>query len=1552
MPVSFSRLRIAGFKSFAEPATVEIRPGLTGIVGPNGCGKSNVVEALRWCMGESSARSLRGGEMDDLIFAGTAARPARSHAEVSLTLDGTEGAVPPPFGALAELQIDRRLERGAGSAYRVNGREQRARDVQTLFADLNSGARSSGMVSQNRVSALVNARPDERRAVLEEAAGITGLHARRHEAELKLRATETNLGRAEDLRQQLEGVVRSLGAQSEQARRYREIASALRDAESSLLALLHARARLAVERTGEARRNAAAALVLAERAAAEADRAAEAAEAGLPAPREEEALARALLERRRVEAEGAEAEVERLRAAFQASEARVEQAAADHSAAAARLEDARDATGRLEAEREALVEARASLPARQAAAVERRRTLDIRVAEAAAALEDARIAVEEGRRHRDDARRVRDEAAARLEEAAARAGMARAERDALRDRRPSADTLEAALAARANSARMLAEAAKRLEDANATLSTAQRRDDAAQADARAAAERRENVATALRSAEAAAGRATSALVELRGRDAAARDALPDPDIVADAERGARQAAAEAEKALEAAEDAVRRREAAHAARLEAEARHRDAERERAARESALRDATIRLERADKALHAAQAGLRDAKGALLPPDQLDQAAEAERLAERTLAEARRDEQAAEEASRLASRAAAEADAALAEAQARIGGLEAEADGLGRLLGIGPDGAPATAGQAGVATGGGAPSRAPPVVDGSPGTVPEDGIGTTPANSDLLDVAAAIRGPAELDLAVATLFGEGLDAAVSIAAAPPSADAGRAFLLLPPADPAPLPEGATPLARLVDAPPALARALEACGVLDAAGDGDRLQPMLRPGQVLVDRAGALWRWDGFRVAAGQPNGAAVKLQQRRRWRFLQDALAEARLALDVVDAARDEAAARRTEADTALSRCRAARPPAELALLTARKRHAELAQQDAAARARIGARQPQHDDALAAQDAAARAHEEARNALAALAEREGDAPARDAARTAEQAAAVEAEAARQRQRACDAARDAARTRAEQLAGRDRDARGALDTLQPLIERALADEQAARLALDAARNAHAAVPDPAGAAEAAEAASDAVHAAAKAQADARAARAAAEIADRAAREAAERVERTALEVDTRLAVAEPRAAETEAERDAAAARLDAAERALHALPDLAAGEHALAEAAAALDSLRNAQNDALQDQAALRAEEASLQARAAPLESGLAEWAGRLRDAAADHEETERRLRAAQAEWDRAALTPDALVERLDAAARAVAAAMARHAEAAGASEAAATRQRDAHAARDATARALNNAREALLRAEGREEQARGVMATLLAEHGEQAGEAPRDLSDNAEAALRRRTASLAAERDALGPVNLRAEIELQDADQRMAHISKESAELETAINRLRGEVGQLNREGRERLMAVYAEVDRHFQSLFSRMFNGGRAHLGMVGSDDPLEAGLEIYAQPPGKKLSTLSLLSGGEQALTALSLIFAVFRCNPAPVCVLDEVDAPLDDANVERFCALITDMAREGGTRFLVVTHHQLTMANMDRLYGVTMQERGVSRVLSVDLEAASAMAG
>ena len=202
----------------------------------------------------------------------------------------------------------------------------------------------------------------------------------------------------------------------------------------------------------------------------------------------------------------------------------------------------------------------------------------------------------------------------------------------------------------------------------------------------------------------------------------------------------------------------------------------------------------------------------------------------------------------------------------------------------------------------------------------------------------------------------------------------------------------------------------------------------------------------------------------------------------------------------------------------------------------------------------------------------------------------------------------------------------------------------------------------------------------------------------------------------------------------------------------------------------------------------------------------------------------------------------------------------------------------------------------------------------------------------------------ERERIGPVNLIAADELAELEAQQGAGAAESEELTLAINRLRGSIGSLNREGRARLLAAFQAVDGHFRRLFATLFNGGQAHLALIDSEDPLEAGLEIFAQPPGKKLQSLTLLSGGEQALTAVALIFGLFLTNPAPICVLDEVDAPLDDANIERFCDLLEAMTRETDTRYLIVTHNAVTMSRMHRLFGVTMVEQGISRLVSVDL--------
>nr|WP_245217354.1 AAA family ATPase [Neoroseomonas nitratireducens] len=432
-----ARIRIAGFKSFAEPTNVEVRPGLTGIVGPNGCGKSNVVEALRWAMGETSAKAMRGGEMDDVIFAGTATRSGRNLAEVTLSLEDAEGLAPPPNQDQPELEIVRRITRGEGSAFRVNGKEVRARDVQTMFADIGSGARASAMVSQGRVSTLIQAKPEDRRQVLEEAAGIAGLRARRHEAELKLRQAETNLSRAEDLLGQLDTQRQGLQRQARQANRYRNLSGFVRQAEGEWLAILAARAgaagRLAAEQLAAARAGVRAAEAEAERAAI----AAFEAEQAIPAPRAAEAAARTALERRRVEAEGLEAEERRARDALAGAESRLAQIRRDLAHAEGVLRDAEAARERLAQEDAALAAVEGTLPRRRDEAGEALAAATDAVAAAERAAEAATVEAAEAAARAQAAGEARATAEARLARATQAHGRLHAEHEAaLRARVP------------------------------------------------------------------------------------------------------------------------------------------------------------------------------------------------------------------------------------------------------------------------------------------------------------------------------------------------------------------------------------------------------------------------------------------------------------------------------------------------------------------------------------------------------------------------------------------------------------------------------------------------------------------------------------------------------------------------------------------------------------------------------------------------------------------------------------------------------------------------------------------------------------------------------------------------------------------------------------------------------------------------------------------------------------------------------------------------------------------------------------------------------------
>jgi chromosome segregation protein len=1148
LPVHFRRLRIAGFKSFAEPVSVEIHPGLTGIVGPNGCGKSNVVEALRWAMGEQSTKSLRAGEMEDVIFAGTAGRPSRNIAEVTITLDETVGAVPPPFHEQPELEIIRRIERGAGSEYRVNGKEVRARDVQTLFADIASGAHASGMVSQGRVGALVTARPEDRRAVIEEAAGITGLHARRHEAELKLRAAEANLARAEDLRGQLEAQLAALKRQARQASRYRNISGAIRQAESELLSIQRARADAVRGEAQAALHAARLAVAAATEAATQAATQATEAAAALPALRAAESDARTSLERHRVAQEQIAAEEERARAALAEASRRLGQLRQDLSHAEQLSRDSEAAEQRLGAEDSQLAEADSGYAARAESA----------------------------------------------EEAATRA------------------------------------------------------------------------AEAVREAEAEANRATEAAAEVNASAQAVAQ------LLAQAEQRWR--------------------------RLDEQFARLTEERDRI-RSQAIEPASV-----------------DAAGA----EQM--------RAEADLAEARSAQDAAEHARSAAMQALAAAREKQSAADSVRAKLAAEANALAEVLAV-KDG-----------------ERWPPMVD-------------------------ALSVPAGLEAALGAALGEELTSAAD-------RDAARHWRELPEFDPIPaLPSGISSLAGLVRGPPALARALSQIGLVDDEATGDTSQAELAPGQMLVSRAGAVWRWDGYTIRAGTPTAAAVRLQQRNRLSVLQRDLAAAgheaeiaRAALEAVEAA-DRAAA------TAGQQARAARSEAERRLEQARAAHERLRTQAAAVAARLAA------------------------------------------------------------------------------------------------------------IDGQIDRHA------------------------------------------------------------------------AERDEAAAALAQAREARDGLPDLASLRSAVDSARARLSAARASEAAARRERDVLTQEHAVRTARRAAIAAERADWAQRAEDAARRVGELAARRDAAEAEHAALQEVPGQIAVRRADALDALEAAEATHRSAADTLAEAVNRSAEADRAARAAEAALAASREDAVRAEGVAGQAEQAWLAVAERIAERLGaspalpDPPAEILPETEDKARRRLERLLREREEMGPVNLRADVEAEAVEKQIATITAEHEELTTAIAKLRGSIGHLNREGRERLNAVFQQVDRNFQALFTRMFGGGRAHLALVGSDDPLEAGLEIYAQPPGKKLATLSLLSGGEQALTALSLIFAVFRCNPAPVCVLDEVDAPLDDANVERFCNLLEDVVRETATRFMVVTHHPLTMARMDRLYGVTMQERGVSRLLSVDLQLAAEMA-
>ncbi|NRB29501.1 MAG: chromosome segregation protein SMC [Rhizobiaceae bacterium] len=1144
--MEFNKLRLLGFKSFVEPTEFVIEKGLTGVVGPNGCGKSNLVEALRWVMGENSYKNMRASSMDDVIFSGSGARPSRNMAEVALFLDNADREAPAAFNDADELQVSRRIEREAGSVYRINGKDVRAKDVQLLFADVSTGARSPSMIGQGRIGELISAKPQARRALLEEAAGISGLHSRRHEAELRLRAAETNLERLDDVIGQLETQLESLKRQARQANRYRNIAGDIRKTEATILHLRWAAAKNALSEAQTALTQATMNVGETQLVQTDAAKAQAIIASKLPQLRDAEVKAAAALQRVMIARNQLDEEAKRIERRKREMQSRAAQLEADIAREEQMIAENSDIVAHLDREEKQLT------------------------------------SETEGREAREAEIKTKLEAA----------------------------TVE------------LAESEKVLNGLTQELASIRAQTNQIERTLREGGERKTRLEGQVASVE-------SELSDLARKISEVTDIQEKTQLVTDLE--AAVAAAEA-AALQAEQDAEAAREAEQAARQP----------------------------------------------------------------------------------------------VSQSQARISEIETEARTLAKVLNSG-------------------------------------GMDLFPAVLD------NIRAEAGFEKALGAALGEDLEM-------PLDKSAPAHWGLVSGSGDAPLPAGVASLADHVNAPQELARRLAQIGVVTAE-QGEALSGQLQPGQRLVTKDGDLWRWDGFRASAEAPTAAALKLEQKNRLAELDAAIVEATKQLRQVEA----------EFETAKT------------------------------------------TAVTARDAE---------------------------------------------------------------------RGSRETLRDLQNRLGT-----------------------------------------------------------ARKDLSQAERSVSELSNRRSALEEAKLRLNSSLEEAVAVITEAQATQATLPGMETLEsqvnvanNTMTNHRAALSQIR-VEHDGLARENAMRVE------RIGAIERERKAWNERAQNADRQIKTLRERLTQAKAQQQEVEDAPDMIaVKRRELDAQ-ISEAEEKRKFAADALATMENDQRDADKVANDALSALSDAKQVSARAEERvaaAQERRSEVEARIREDLEcephmalkQTGVDDEDKLPEPEA-MERKLERLKSERERLGAVNLRAEEEQNEVLEQRDTLVSERDDLIEAIRQLRNGIQSLNKEGRERLLTAFDEVNAQFQKLFTHLFGGGTAELQLVESDDPLEAGLEILARPPGKKPQTMTLLSGGEQALTAMALIFAVFLTNPAPICVLDEVDAPLDDHNVERFCNLMDQMSEETDTRFVIITHNPITMARMNRLFGVTMAERGVSQLVSVDLQTA-----
>ena len=1126
-----------------------IEPGLTGVVGPNGCGKSNLLEALRWVMGENSAKSMRGSGMDDVIFAGTSSRPARNLAEVTLSLDNQDRTAPTAFNDEVDLEISRRIERDSGSAYRLNGKEIRGKDIKLMFADASTGAHSPSLVSQGRIGALISAKPKERRAILEEAAGISGLHSRRKEAESKLRSANKNLERLGDVEINLNDQIRSLKTQARQATRYKNVAGEIRKLQSLLL---YIEWQTIQKNIGEASHedqqvSLIVAQVTTELAALSKEQAILATK--LPELRQNEAELAAKLHRITVSRDGLDGEEQRVVETQHKLEFSLEQIDQDEIREKDAVKDSLATMERLEVEK---------------------KVIEDEVSGAAGDIEALAQVLQEKQSDTLDAELLLEELM-----------TSQAERNA----------------DRLNFTREIDERKEQIQNLEDQKITVE-----------------ERLAT-----------------------------LEDNNLFT-------QSLSEAEKKLTSAEQLITK---------------------------------MRIE-----FNAAE----DKKQKV---QQLEQ----------------------------------EARNLLQASEGKLARVRAEREALEEVLSSEYE---------------------------DEGSIP------------MLEKLAVTKG-------YETALGAALDSDLD-ASDDPSSDVY--WRDLPPLkEQAVFPKGIDTLDKFVKAPTVLKRRLSQIGVVASEDEALDLINELKSGQRLVTLGGGVWRWDGLCISPEAPSGAAIRLAQKNRLHNL----------------------------------------------INENKNH---------------------------ENQAVKANKSHSKILIELNEiKEISRNYRDEWRKADE-------------QAIGARREL--TEAEKLSARHQSEESALKDRRAHLLKDLEDQNTRYLA------------------------------------------------------AIDNLEKLPemLDLENEITksrdIVETKRSEFSEARIAHDSHYNQSEMRLNRL------EQITAEYDTWQVRVRNV-NDHLEN---LNIRRAEAKAELTALENRPGEIVIERRklnimiDEAADARK-EASLKLSQAE------------------------------------EELATKEREMREVQEK----VSGAREKKVRLETNLEQFNEQKESLNRRIQEEFDCEPAGLygltelkededlpdEDGAHFKLER----LKIERERLGAVNLRAETELEEINTQLSVSVKEREELEEAIRRLNKAISDLNREGRARMLKAFDEVNNHFKNLFISLFGGGEAYLELTESDDPLDAGLEIMASPPGKKMQNLGLLSGGEQALTALSLIFAVFMTNPSPICVLDEVDAPLDDANVERFCDLLDEMNKNTSTRFLIVTHNAVSMSRMNRLFGVTMAERGVSQLVSVDLESA-----